>query len=117
MTGNWMELAIITFIVVGIGVTVWKGGAANPETTGSLGRRMGRMEADLRALKVEFTAMDKRLSDPMHEIHRLEQALGTLESDVTHMREQMAAIVADSAHTRKQVDRLYDFIVERGMSK
>ena len=50
MNENWFEAAIIVFIVVAIGLTVWRGGAANPEGTGSLGRKLSKLDGDLPAL-------------------------------------------------------------------
>jgi hypothetical protein len=37
---DWIELAIIAFILAGIGLTFWKAGSANPESTGSLGKKV-----------------------------------------------------------------------------
>ncbi|PAL25492.1 hypothetical protein [Sphingopyxis sp. GW247-27LB] len=42
------QWAIIAFILLGIGVAVWRGGQANPESTGKLARRLSRVELELK---------------------------------------------------------------------
>ena len=135
MNENWLELVIIAFIMLGIGVAVWKGGAANPESTGSLGSKLNRLQSEVtsvtgevagirgevRAIDSRVTEMDRR-GATIDDIRGLEKKLDDqqrclvrLDNELGQTREGIAALAANSEHTLRQVDRLYDFIVERGM--
>lgn len=130
MTENWFELAIIVFIIAGIGMTVWKGGQANPEGTGSLSKKLGSLDKDFRAMRGEVRSVERRVGDiernsaKADDIVRLERMIGEMSRQIANqterqaeMAEIVAAIRADGDQRGKQLDRLYDFIVQRGMSK
>ena len=129
MTENWLELAIIAFIVLGMMVAIWRGGAQNPVSTGSLNRKVGRIEADLGTLKSELRAVDTRVteidrrgatSDDIRGLERkLEEqgkCLSQLDSRLDGLSETVAASNSSAKHTSHQVDRLYDHIVSKGMN-
>ncbi len=137
MSESWTELAIIAFIIVGIAYSVFRGGQANPETTGSLGGKLNSIQSelagvktDVAGVKAELGRVDSRVTeidrrgatiDDVRGIEKkldeLGKALSALDGEVSATREAQAAQHSDIEHTRRQVDRLYDFIVERGMSK
>ncbi len=129
MNGETYELAIIAFIVIMMGVAIWRGGAQNPVSTGSLNRKVGRMANDLSSIKSEFEGIDKRVteierrgatSDDIRGIERkLEEhyrCLAQLDSRLDGLNESTAAKHASIDHTMRQVDRLYDHIVSKGMN-
>lgn len=113
MPGNWFELAIIAFIMLGVGVAIWKGGAANPEGTLSLGRKVNR---DLDGLRAELKRIEKNAAS-RKDIERVEGTLEGVEAKVNELSTAAASREATLDHVKQQVDRLYDFIVNRGMSK
>lgn len=123
MSESWLELAIIGFIIAGIAVTIFKGGAANPETTGSLGKQVREVKSNVRILTGKVDEIERQVvglensSAKSFDLQRMEKDVGDLKREVGNLRESVAAQHADIEHTRRQVDRLYDFIVERGMSK
>lgn len=123
MTESWLELAIIAFIMIGIGVAIFKGGAANPESTGSLGRQLRKVEGKVGGLAVKVDEIERQViglegsTAKTVDLRRMEHDVGELKHEVATLREAVASQHADIGHIRRQVDRLYDFIVERGMSK
>lgn len=130
MSENWLELAIIAFIVLGMMVAIWRGGAQNPVSTGSLNRKFGKMATDLGALKTEVDAMNIRVteidrrgatSDDIRGIERKleEQAkcLSELDDGQTAIREMAASRGAKLDATHDLVGRLYDVLVPRGLGK
>lgn len=175
-SGKLMELAIIAFIIAGIGYVIWRGGAANPVGTGHLQQRFRAFSSDLatmssgmKALGDQIKALEKggasaqevsRLQGEFEaERARTDKIYATLEridGDVKGMREdqaarnQVIASLSDSVravatsleqHRRdinekqgavaetcaatssdlklmgRQLDRLYDVIVEKGLAK
>ncbi len=123
MSESWLELAIIGFIIAGIAVAIFKGGAANPETTGSLGRQVRDVKTKVGILTGKVDEIERQVvglessSAKSFDLQRMECDVAELKREVGNLRESVAAQHADIEHTRRQVDRLYDFIVERGMSK
>lgn len=122
MTGNWLETAIIIFIMAGIGVAIWKGGAANPEGTGSLGRKLGHVDREVGQLAEQMRDVESRVEHIENvaaskaDIKRLERSLEAVKTQVATLGENAAAREATLDHVKHQVDRLYDFIVNKGMS-
>lgn len=123
MSENWFELAIIVFILLGIGAAIWKGGAANPTGTGSLGRKITKLENKVTSLsgkvdKVEGSVAElEKDSAKAKDLTRLEAALDDIRAEVQHLSTAAAGREATLDHVKQQVDRLYDFIVNRGMTK
>lgn len=126
---NPFELAIIAFIIVSIGVVIWRGGAANPESTGSLGRKISTLDRDVKQLdseirdvKSEFERLNSQ-SATKADIKRLERkvddhcgAVEQVKQQVNELGLSAAAREATLDHVKSQVDRLYNFIVNKGMS-
>jgi uncharacterized coiled-coil protein SlyX len=130
MHTSYLEWAIIVFITGGIAYSIWRGGAANPETTGALGRKISKLEVRVGAVDTQVSALGEKvghLEGQMadlessaakgDDIKRLENTVTELRSKVATLAEGLAAQQAHIEHTRRQVDLLYNFIVERGMSK
>ena len=123
MSGSWLEWAIIAFIVIAIGVVVWRGGAANPESTGSLGRKVSGLDRTVNRLVTETEDIDRRVGEiertaaKASDIKRLERQLADQQALLGQMREMVAASAKAADLRGEQLDRLYNFIVERGMTK
>lgn len=120
---NWFELAIIAFISIGIAVAIFRGGAANPESTGSLGRQLralqtevGKLTSGLAAVKKDVSGMESRVAEIDRRAATVDD-IRRLENRVDEIAEAASARAATLEHVRGQVDRLYDFIVKRGMEK
>lgn len=117
--GNWFELAIIAFIGVGIAVAIFRGGAANPESTGSLSRKLNKLQSDvssLRGVKQDVANLKDRVAEIERRGATVEDIRG-LEAQIKELATSDAGQTATLDHVRNQVDRLYDFIVKRGMEK
>lgn len=129
MSDNWLEMAIIAFIVIGMGVAIWRGGAQNPVSTGSLNRKVGRIAADMSTIMAEFQGIDRRVTEierrgaTAQDIRGLERkfdeqnrCLSQLDTRLDGLIETVAAKNATADVTARQVDRLYDHIVSKGMN-
>lgn len=123
MTDNWFESAIIVFIIAMIALTVWKGGAANPEGTGSLGRKVSRLDGDVRKFGGELGDVERRLAEiertsaKVSDIKRLERAIGESDGKIDELIKLTSAQTASAEHRGKQLDMLYQTIVMKGMQQ
>ncbi|MFO6448969.1 hypothetical protein ACLBKU_17690, partial [Erythrobacter sp. NE805] len=64
MIANWLEISIILFIFGGIGVVIWlgwKGGAANPVTTGNLDERLNSFNTELSGVRSKVGEIEERV--------------------------------------------------------
>ncbi|MEL7754021.1 hypothetical protein VO57_008790 [Citromicrobium bathyomarinum] len=144
MIGPYLELFIIAII---LGAIVWlsrRNGAANPVGTGKLLHDVSSMrqehEAHGRRLKKleEATASAKdveRLSEAFKEqqarIETIERQVGSIAETGTatarrvrhidqrqdKMAEDIASVSADVRASSKQIDRIYDVLVPKGMER
>lgn len=137
MPKDWYEFALIVFILVGFAVAMRRNGQANPETTGQLSKRMAHLETKVGTVSRDVTAIGgstasierrvdeiERRSAKAGDIERLERQLaehGKRQDEAAIQMGKIAELLATTAaagtERGKQLDRLYDFIVERGMSK
>lgn len=123
MSENLFELAIIAFIIVGIGVVIWKGGAANPESTGSIGRKVNRLDGDVRKLGTEMKDVDRRLGEieqssaKASDIKRLEGLMGQQQGKIEELIKLTSGQTVAAEHRGKQLDMLYQTIVMKGMQQ
>tara|TARA_Y100001951_G_C11080973_1_gene151315 strand:- start:97 stop:507 length:411 start_codon:yes stop_codon:yes gene_type:complete len=132
---SYYELAIIAFILIGIG-TVWKFGAANPVGTGKLqhdvknirqetaaqGRQLKEISKTVDAEKLRVDALGDRMGEIEKNVAGIEETVNATAATVAKMDarqdvagEKIAAIDVRTEATARQVDRLYDHIVKKGM--
>lgn len=71
---SFIELAIIAFILVGIGYVIWRGGAANPVGTGRLEKDLGQLKVDVAGMKESFRKLPEQTASS-EDIKLLEQRL------------------------------------------
>lgn len=90
------QWAIIAFILLGIGVAVWRGGQANPESTGKLARRLGRVELEL---KEKATTTD----------------VAGLNSKLAGVEARLAAEHELNARTLAAVTRIESFLIQKAI--
>jgi len=123
MTSNWLEYAIIVFIIVSIGAVIWRGGSANPEGTGSLGRKVVRLDGDVRKFGGQVAEVERRLAEierstaKVSDIKRLERGLAESDGKIDELIKLTAAQTAAAEHRGKQLDMLYQTIVMKGMQQ
>lgn len=130
MFGNYLEAAIIVFILAGIGVAIWKTGGANPVGTGGLDRRVSRMDGELKRVATRVGELGQRVEEidqrsaKKEDIERLEEKLARQDDKIDKvlaslslLNQSGAAREVQIAAVSRQVDRLYDHIVRRGMEK
>jgi len=113
-----VEWAIIGFIIVSIGYHVWRGGAANPESTGKLGRRLA-------GLSIKVNQIDERVGHVEGKVDKIEldgattKDIEALEAVIDErfktMRAEMAGHQEMSKATNRNVQRIYDIMLERGL--
>jgi hypothetical protein len=114
-----VEWAIIGFIVVSIGWHVWRGGAANPESTGQLGRRLGGLAGKVGAIEGRVGHVEEKLAAierdgaTTQDVINLERLL---DERMKTLAAQMEGHQQLSAATNRNVQRIYDIMLERGLS-
>lgn len=132
MTDSWFEILIIVFIIIGISVVVyfsWKGGAANPVSTGNLDDRLHSFDTELSGMRSQVDQIEGRVETieghyaKASDIERLEKQLRAqgrkmdkMAEDIATIREEAAERGALAKATTKQLDLIYRTIVEKGMN-
>ena len=103
------EWAIVGFIIVSILWHVWRGGAANPESTGTLGRKLGSLSNDVAALS-------GRVDNVAEEIANLERE-SVRTGDIARLEAKIdgRAVLADRVW--HSVERIERFLIEKGLGK
>lgn len=121
MKENLFELMMIAFIAIGIAVAIWKGGASNPEGTGSLGKKLGVLTSDFKTLDLEVKRIEAKAATKS-DIRRVESTLvehgnsiDNIEKKLGQLGEDGAAREATLEHVRRQVDLIYQALVKKGM--
>lgn len=128
--GNLFELAIIAFIVIGITIAAWRGGAKNPVATGGLDKRLSEVSAKLGEIEIRVEAVENKGASA-EDIERLEQAVANLARTLPDIEARQralsdkvgkhaatsAATAAEVKHISKQVDLIYSVLVPKGMEK
>ncbi|MBD3772106.1 MAG: hypothetical protein IE921_00820 [Rhodobacteraceae bacterium] len=125
---NWYELALIALILGGIGLAVLRAGQQNPVGTGSLDKRIGEIDGELRGVAIKVADIEVRVEDidrraaSKNDIKRIEKRLDTTDSkmdDLTQkvgeLREAVAAKQASIDHMGRQLDMIFQVIVPKGM--
>ena len=97
---SWLEGAIIAFIMLSIGYVVWKGGAANPESTGTLGRKVT-------ALGGKVASLEARVGHMGDDLAKLEREAATTK-DIERLEEL-------GERTFRSVDRIERVLIEKGL--
>lgn len=127
MSENWFELGVIVFIIIGIAAAV-RAGQANPEGTGTLGKKFTALEGDVRTMQGDVRKIERRVghieqsSAKSTDIVRLEKLIEDqgrqLDEQNRHLAKLGEAVAASRAageHRGKQLDMIFQQIVEKGM--
>lgn len=135
--GNLLELAIIAFIVIGITVAAWRGGARNPVSTGGLDKKINDLSGEVKAVKNKVGEIVERVEKiegdtaSAADIKRLEKAIERLankqadhESRQRALADKQSEHAAISAGTAAKVDHIdrnlsliMSVVVPKGMEK
>jgi hypothetical protein len=135
--GNIIELLIIAFIVIGISIAAWRGGARNPVGTGGLDKKIGELSGEMKAVKTKVGEIIERVENiekdtaSPADIKRLEKAIEKLskaqaDGETRHRaladkQGEHAAISAATAKAVEHIDRnvnlMMSVVVPKGMEK
>ncbi len=97
MVSNWLEGVIIAVILAGIAIAIFKGGAANPESTGALSSKLTKLDGDLISMKATVESVGDfsgRLSTIDSDLSTMKTKVGAVETRVMEF-EQRAATKGD----------------------
>lgn len=111
---SWLEMAIIAFITVSIGFIVWRGGAANPVGTGSLGAKLNKQSREIVALTSRVGHVEAELAELKGEA-ATGKDIARIEERIETVRAEMAGHFEMSRQTNSAVRRLEQIILERGL--
>ncbi len=95
-----LEMAIIVFILCGIGWVIWRGGASNPIGTGALERKV-------QSLSTSVGKLDTRVGHVEAGLAELKEEAATTQ-DIKRLEEL-------GERTYRSVDRIERIILEKGM--
>ncbi|QPL39372.1 hypothetical protein IT881_15135 [Erythrobacter sp. A30-3] len=94
-SGEMMELAIIAMILLGIGFTIWRGGAANPVGTGIVQHKLKNVSQEVHALDTGYRRLD-------NEIRALRESAASIEG-IANLKEALEA-------ERRRTDKIFESI-------
>lgn len=126
---GWFQWLIIAFIVLSILFHVWKGGAANPESTGSLSRKVNGVAAQVSALSGRTAQQVSTLSERVGEVETgmkelqrdsattrdLEKLEKLIDAKFDGVRAEISGHRDLSQQTNDSVRRIERIILEKGM--
>lgn len=110
------EWAVVAFITLSILFHVWRGGAANPESTGALSRKFTGMSDKLSTISGRVGQVESRLEDierdaaTVKDIARIEERIETVRAEAAGRAELAAA-------TNRSVERIERILIEQALGK
>lgn len=130
--GNWLEMAIIVFILGSVALVARRQGAANPVGTGQLDERVTKIETACAGADEGIGDLNRRLEDieqraaTKTDIRRIEKHLASSDArtddkmndvarQLVELREGQAARQAQMDAIARQVEMIYQVIVPKGM--
>lgn len=136
-SGNLFELAIIAFIVIGISIAAWRGGAKNPVGTGGLDKKINDLSGEVKAVTTTVGNLVERVESiegdtaSPADIRRLERSIDKLakvqadqesrQRALADKQSEHAAISAQTAtavqHIDKNLTLIMSVVVPKGMEK
>ncbi|PTR11779.1 MULTISPECIES: hypothetical protein [unclassified Novosphingobium] len=117
---DWIELAIIAFILAGIGLTFWKAGSANPESTGSLGKKVNAMSSKVGTLSLRLGHLESEFAElkaeaaTTQDVARIEQLIN---ERINTMRVEIAGHRELAERTNRSVERIERLLIEKGLGR
>jgi len=117
---SYFEWAVIAFIVVSILYWIWRGGSSNPVGTGKLQHDVSNVRAQVGALAgrvihvEEAVAQLEREAATTKDIKELERLV---DERIATMRAEMQGHHELSKSTSRNVQRIYDIMLDKGLGK
>ncbi len=111
MNYSWVEIFIMAIIVAGFAVVIWRGGQANPEGTGRLGRRLNKVESKMAEVETEMEHVRDRLAQFEMTLEKVSAKMVT-KSDLDNIEKLMARDAQTSTKTWAAIQRLEGFFLE-----
>lgn len=113
---DWLEWAIIVFIVLSIGFIALRHGRANPENTGRIGRKVNDVASDVQALSGRLGFFEEELEELKRDAATVKD-IARLEERIQTVRAEMQGHHALSQQTNSSVTRIERLLIERGLPK
>jgi uncharacterized protein YoxC len=112
---SWIELAIMAFIFISLCVLVWRGGQANPESTGRVIKRVSKLESKMGGFEGELELLKERVTQLDEAVERMILKMATKE-DLQHLRDLMENDAKMNEKTWNAVHRIENFFLEKGVN-
>lgn len=106
---NWTEYLVAAVIVIGLSFAVFRGGQANPFSTGQISRRLGRVEAENKAMSAKIDELETS-------VDTLKSQMATT-SDVVRLEMKIQSLTAMVERSWHAIDRMQNYWVEIGIGK
>jgi hypothetical protein len=116
---DMLQWAIVAFIMLGIGVAIWKGGAANPQGTGQIAKQVGAMKGELIGLSARMGSVENEMEELKTESASAADIVGlraVLDEKISTVRAEMAGDREVAKMTYRGVERIERFLIERGLN-
>lgn len=110
---DWLQWAIVAFIVFVLGRHIWKGGAANPESTGELGGKVNGLSGEVKTLSGRLVHVEEDMKElkldraTNKDIERIEERINTVRAEIEGHR-------ALSQATNDSVRRIESIMLKKG---
>lgn len=109
MSGQLADWAMIAFIVIVISAHALRTARANPENTGSLGKKVNRLDGDVRGLRVSVDRVEAEVEDL--------KRTGATTKDIRLLEEVIKGHIEVAKRTEMKIDRLEGLILTKGLGK
>ena len=117
---NWNEYLIAEVIGLGVLLAIWRGGQANPLSTGQISRRLGRLENAQVAQDEKINQLDedlKQVKATMATGDALEALQDTIDKKFEVIRAEAQGDRALAQRTWNAIDRIQNYFVEFGIGR
>jgi hypothetical protein len=111
---DWYQWTIIAFVVLSILWHVWKGGASNPESTGSLGRKVSNLSGEVNKLGGRVGHVEAEMKDLKQEAATTKDVL-RIEERINTVRAEIEGHRALSQATNESVRRIERVLIEKSL--
>lgn len=115
-----LDYLLLALILLGIGVSIFRSGAANPISTGRLSSRLSAVETQQQAQAQQIQALDERIENGLTRLEGsvddVRQAMAT-RADLAGLQRTMEGERALAERTWHAIDRLQQYLIENGLGR